>query len=357
MQSDSVLRRWYLSRQKECIYIICFLNQYNTLPADVVKYIIYLYTNTYWDNIKLLKAKYYGKEDAYVEEYNCTSHKLNIKFHETMEISGIRNGDRSVLAFPKSNLNKYVYKNLRTVTNLDTIRSYELQQSGCTLDRIYVQTFSSMRFIYGIHNESILPFSFCKNNEYLLENNADIHIQCFSKWNIIVVDEKISLLVDIYEIIDDDKISYCVDGILKKIESKNTVPYSVITQTQFTGEDFIYYYVLPCAYKLNFYCVINYIIINIPKGQPINFHLTLGEMYPNFSMIDAIIYNNQYIIPFTKYLNNFNYGINFSQINHQMLTIKFDKNINYDRNDCISVYAIGYNGVQTICNSTNIVFN
>lgn len=340
MQSDNVLRQWYKLRQKECIFIICFLNQYDILPADVVKYITYLYTDTYWDNIKRLKAKYYGKEDAYVEEYNCTSHKLNIKFRETMEISGTRNGGKCTLIFPKSNLAKYVYKNLRTVTNLDTVRSYELQQSGCTLDKIYVQAFPSVQFIYGIHNESILPFSFCKNNEYLIANDTDIHIHCFSKWNIAVIDEEITLLVDIYEIINGDEVEN-----------------SIITQTQFTGEEPILNYKLPGMYKLHFSCVINYIIIDISKGQPISFHLTLSEMYPNFSMSDAIFYNNQYIIPFTKSLNNINYGINFSTISNLMLTITFDRNINYGRDDGVGVYAIGYNGIQTNCNSTNVVFN
>lgn len=356
MESDSILRRWYLSRQKEYIFIICFLNYYDTLPADVVKYIIYLYTDTYWDNILRLKAKYYGTEDAYVEKYNHMSHKLNIKFHETMTISGTRNGDRCELVFPKSDLNKYVYKNLRTVTNFDTVRCYELQQSGCQLDKIYVKTFPSLQFIYDMPDKSILPFSFCKNNEYLIANDINTYIYCFSKWNIAVVYEEITLLVDIYEIIDDMEISYCVDGISRKIEPEKSESHSLITQTQFTGEDIIYNYTLPGTYRLNFNYVINYIIIDIPKGAPINFHLTLGEMYPNFSMLDACIYNNQYIIPFTKFLNNFNYGINFSTIRNQILTIQFDQNINYDRNDCIAVYAVGYNGIQTIRNSVNIVF-
>lgn len=337
MEKDSVLLRWYRLHEKEYIFIICFINQYDILPSDVVKYIIYLYADTHWDNILKLKEKYRGSEDEYVEKYINTSHKLNIRYSETIKFSGYGNFGYRTFIFPKSILSKYVYKNLRIIGDQNNIGYCRLERSGNDIDKIYKPSFSAMRFIYGI-NDEYLPFSFCKKNEYLIANDIDTKVICSIENNAIISEDDISLVVDIYEIIDNNDIN----------------GHSIITQNQFTGQEFIVNCILPRKYKLYFNYIINHIIITVSKGKIINFDLNLGSIYPILNMSNAIIYNNQYIIPFTKDINNFNYGINFSRPD-AMLTITFDKNYDYT-NEHLCIYAVGYNVINTLKNTTVLEF-
>lgn len=294
--------------------------------------------DVYWNEISTLKKIYYGEEDAYVEKHIDNQYRPNLKYYGTYSLDQINDTTAKALItnprlgityiFPKINLKKFVYKNLKLE---DKIEFCQLEQNGIPIDKIDGVIFPTLRLLYGITNNKIVPFSFCKENEFLLP----------SIWNtklIVYVNNKnINISVDIYEIIDDcERLSDMI-----------------ITQVQSTGKQTTH----RCN-RLCFVHLINYIIVYLSKGTLRRFLLQFNGCDIPISIADVTYYNGQYIIPLAKYLtNNAEYGINFSTIGSIFINFFYDTEYDFTDNDYLCVYGVNYNGIKINSIKSELVFN
>jgi hypothetical protein len=281
--------------------------------------------DVYWEEISKLKKIYYGKDDAYVEKHIDNQYRPKMKYYGTYALEQV---NTTTYVFPKINLEKFVYKNLK----LDgEIEFCQLEQNGTIIDKIDGVIFPTLRLLYGILDEKIVPFSFCKDAEFLLP----------SIWNTKLVictgETHINPSIDIYEIIDD------CEGLSDMI----------ITQVQSTGKQNISRH-----HRLCFLHLTNYIIVHVSKWTLSRFLLQFNGQDVPIVMDDVTYYNGQYIIPLTKHLaNDAVHGINFSNING--IHINFWPNDGYDfsDDDYLCVYGISYNGIKINSIKSELVFN
>jgi len=114
---------------------------------------------------------------------------------------------KSILVLPKLELSKFVYKNLRFMDTKwnDLVNSCEINYCGSRVDMIYDRVFKSSETNYGITDESVLPFSFCIDPEYLRED-LEVNINIVIVFNCglfdLIFQKEFHMLVDIYEIIE-----------------------------------------------------------------------------------------------------------------------------------------------------------
>lgn len=226
--------------------------------------------------------------------------------------------------FSKLNLNKYVYKNLRFSSNVDanTIEKCELIVGGSPIDTIYGITFETLRYLYKISDNSMLPFSFCKYNEYITQCIPEIDIHIYLGKNT----DNFNLSVDIYEICNPEYNPTkfrCSD---------------IITQLQLNKGK-----ILARELSLNFKHMVNYIIINVPNGKLKDFKLLFNGVKSNITITHMFKYDDNYIIPLTKSLDweyITTYGINFSRLD----TVTLSTDI-VGIADKVRVFAINYNEI------------
>lgn len=231
---------------------------------------------------------------------------------------------------PKLESDKLVYRFVRftSVAHNDLIHSCGLEYMGSLIDFAYKEIFTALRNIYGIKDNTMLPFAFCRDNKYFIPGRKkDINIYIGPMPDII---DNFTLSVDIYEMIEP---------------LKYDIP-NIIVQQQFTGFENL---AMCGKYKLNFNHIVNYIIIDAPKCTIERFILHIDNFDTDIDMKDIIYYNNQYIIPFTKSLDldNFDtFGVNFSGRNVMlMLWLKSDdENVFIDPGSRVGIFAVNYNG-------------
>lgn len=327
--ADDIIRSVYDKNKIECI--ICTLSHF--LPLDLVRYLSKIYADIYWGQIQILKEKYNREANGFFETYKDKSYKLNLKSYATMVSFVDRHREGlCTFTFPIPFISKYVYKNLR-IKSLDQsmVQYCELTCGGHKIETIYGQIFPTLRYMYGITNTNILPFSFCKKNEYLIGGNFDITLDCLidkqylMNENFSFYDYK--LVVDVYEIIDEDY---------------NPNPnINIFTQVQFMQSESPILY--PIEPKLK--NIINYIIVHLKEGKLIKFYLLINGVDIDANIIH---YGDQYIVPFAKFNE---YGINFSEIHSHKI------NIQSDCENTVSMYAISYNGLVTTPDYCGVSFS
>lgn len=283
----------------------------------------------YWEEISKLKKIYYGEEDAYVDKHINSQYRPKMKYYGTYHLKQINN---TTYIFPKINLEKFVYKNLKSNGEIE---SCQLEQNGKIIDNIDGVIFPTLRLLYGITDVNIIPFSFCKENEFLLP----------SIWNtklIIHTNNNINLSVDIYEIIDDcERLPV---GVL---------PDMIITQVQSNGKQTVHRH-----YRLCFLHLINFIIIYLPKGLISSFRLQFNGHDSPITILDTIYHNNQYIIPLAKYLTNDGvHGINFSSADNVYINLWFDAGEKLTDDDYLCIYGVSYNGIKINSIKSELAFN
>lgn len=357
MNHDNILRGFYLSHEKECIIVFCIFSHigdsvFDHFPKEVTKLILDKYINSYWEkywaNIGYLKEKYY--EEGIQEDYfkNFEKKKLNIEYHKTNIVSCCKCDitGKYIFTFPEPQLDNYVYKNLRLESLLhnNIISNCELRSSGGRIDKIDNFMFSPLRFIYEISDETILPFSFCKNNEYMVsKNNLNPKVIITLKPGIVI--EKFNslmfnLLVDTYQIND--------------INYDSSYHEEIITQAQYYGEQYISASVYNDykQYHLQFSKILNCIVIYSENNiLQIDSRLILDYGYVKTK--NMIHYDNKYIVPLIKCFDTDEIdGINLTRGKRIALKIR-----NGPQSDIIHVFAINYNVLGTSNGGIGLRYN
>lgn len=318
---------------------ICIHNNLNIFPIELIQLIINICTDTefHWRSIALWKEMLFSGalDNSLVKHKNNPTKKLITKFHSTVSINSTRIGNKYSFRFPKLHLNKYVYKNLRFSSILDSnaIEKCELIVGGSMIDTIYGITFKTLRYLYKICDNTVLPFSFCKDIEYIPQCIPEIDININLCKNI----DNVNLLVDIYEICNSE------------YNPTKFVCTDIITQHQLNKGK-----MSPKGLSVNFKYMVNYIIIHIPNGKLIDFKLLFNGTNSNITATHMFKYDGMYIIPFTKSLDQeyfTTYGINFSRLDSVTLTMDID-----GINNQVSVFAINYNEIRMGCYGYNLQY-
>lgn len=304
------------------------------------------------NEISKLQKTCHGTEDDYMEKHIITPYKPKMKYYGTFFLEQI---NENTYLFPKINLEprlatgdseKFVYKNLKSDTQIED--SCQLIQNGKIIDMIDGEIFSTLRLLYGISDNNILPFSFCKENNFLLPsiwntkliinankniNSEEVHTE--SECN----KSTFNISVDIYEIVEDcDKIS---DMVITQIQSLGAE--SISKMNQRIGR-----------YRLCFQHIMSHIIIHLPKGTINKFLIQINGMDLPITISNMKYHNDQYVITLT---NNITHGINFSNINHASINIWFGTDYEFIDNDYMCIYGISYNGIKINTIKPELVFN
>ena len=299
---------------------------YNDLRVYQVKIYINIYdimlenNDEYWQNIKKFKERYYGSQDEYFEKNYPNNNNTKLIYKETviLEPNGSC-GFNKQCSFPLSDLNtnKLVYKNLRVSSNKfdHTITRCHLECNGSTIDSVYGRTFKTLRYIYGIDDDTKLPFYFNMGNDFLPNTfNTAIYIRFGPEQSDICLDD-FTLSVDIYEI---DDVNF----------NEDTFTYNnAVVQCQYTGMESASKGTNALKFKTDFNHVMEYILVSIPDTKITDIILQLDGFDMHIPFEDLVCHDAHYIIPLTKSLNKEminEYGINFSRCNYCTISIKYD---------------------------------
>jgi hypothetical protein len=281
--------------------------------------------STYWENIKTFKEKYFGAQDEYFEknyQNNNNNTKLNYQKTVNIEANGSCGFNRICsFTFPTLDSNKLVYKNLRVSSNKfnNVIDRCELECNGSAIDKVYGRVLKTLRYIYNINDDTLIPFYFNIDNEYLPNNMSTIiYIRFGSECPDVCLDD-FSLSVDIYEI---DDINFSEDS----YTYNNTV-----VQCNYTGMESASRQTVALKFKTNFNHVMNYILVSVPDTTLTSISLQFDGYDMPIPISDIVCYDRHYIIPLTMSLNKelVNvYGINFSSCNTAIVSIKYNEIVN-----------------------------
>lgn len=201
------------------------------------------------------------------------------------------------------------------------VKSCSLHIGGRIIDTIYNE-FDVWRHIYNIDDKSIVPFHFCKKEEFLSILEKDeirIEVELYEHINF-------ELTIDLYEW-ENSKIEYQKNG--KYLYSDAHEYHMMLIETDNVEKKID---TLNFEEKIFFNHVVTHIILKFPQYEIENVIFDLdGELLkvPNEYLEK---YNDCYIIPLTESMDPDilkYYGINFGTINKQF--IKF--NIKNKSND------------------------
>ncbi len=302
-------------------------------------------TSDYWTNIEQLKSKYYGSEDEHFAKNYPNNNNKQVDFRETIviEASGtVRANGMPHYNFPPLPSNKFVYKNLRIKwDHMDNIEYCELECGGPRIDKIYGRVFKSLRYIYDINDEELVPFYFCKDSEYLPNsNNTRINFRFGDK----DCEYNLSVSVDVYEI-NDPEFNHDI-----------FVHNDVIQQCQFTGVE-----AMPAQFgkfKLDYNHVVNYILVSIPNSNILDLNLRLDDNNICIPIDNMLCYDGHYVIPLTTSLdkNNINkYGINLSRVDRPYLNVKLETFGDIDTR--VYIYAINNGAIGIRKNMVGLLYS
>lgn len=313
---------------------ICAFKHIDVFPTELLKYIIYMWKNTeiHWRLVALWKGFMPGSMDNHLKNHKINPvQKLITKFHSTININhhDITPLKRSYRFTSMAN-SKYVYKNLRfSSTDQSMIKNCELRIGDQLIDNVYGKTFPILRHLYKISDNTVIPFSFCRDNEYIMHtvfHKIDINIDFNFEYK-----NDLHLFVDIYEICDPD---YNPDFIYSDIMTYQ----QLIGKKNLARDEKI---------LINFDHIINYIIIDTLGEKLIDFKLLFNGIDTNIVISDIFRYDDMYIIPLNKSLNveYFDkYGINFSRIDFAELILDIDGKNNENN---VNIFAISYNEIRS----------
>lgn len=296
-----------------------------------------LENNEYWQNIQNYKEKYYGAQDEHFKNNYPKNNSVNLIYQKTiiLEAYGVVGENRRCnFSFPELVTNKLVYKNLKLNRNFDdVIHKCEISCNGSIIDHVWGRTFNTLRYLYNIEDATLIPFYFNMNNEHLPNNTlTQVNMQ-FLTGNL----DDFELSVDIFEIDDEN------------FDENNYIYDNIIVQCQYTGPEVACNGSSAGKYKLNFNHVMDYILLSIPDTNVTRVILQLdGYNAIDLSTENLICYDNHYIIPLTKSLNQDNintYGINFSRCDNTILCIWYDAITNASSN--VYIYGISHNAIKT----------
>lgn len=302
-------------------------------------------SDSYWTAVKELKAKYFKGIDEYLKgTYVGINNTEKVIFKETIQIDTmgvIRSGAVCKFPFPILPSNKFVYKNLRMNSNKfnTIIERCELECNGCVIDKIYGRAFNALKYVYSITDDTLFPFDFCRDGQYLPNNlTTYIYIRFIPEEFNMNMDD-FSLSVDIYEIDNPD------------FNLSNFAYNGIISTCEFTGIEHALRSCNSSKIKLNFNNIINYIMVSIPNAT-INRILLQTDGYTMCAIpiADMFCYDNHYIIPFTPELNAEHitiHGINFSSINTTIIMVDYEPyvddvaNPTYTNSPFVPIYIYG----------------
>ena len=229
-------------------------------------------------NVKEYKKNYFHETvDKYFQETNLNK-PMDMVYVNTYTLTPTFYNKYIRFAFPNFQSNKIVFKNLRLMDNKlnNLIDQCTFDVAGSHIDIIYGKVFDLLRYIYGITNESVLPFSFCRNNDYCPNmDNGSVVIQL--NQNIVPFD--FNLQVDVFEVNEPTNIN------------------NLLIQLQFSGEEDICSG--HCKYKINFNNQVCFLVMESDATID-RFKLQIdGWDFDNYNMENMIKYKNYYILPLT----------------------------------------------------------
>lgn len=296
---------------------------------DIVTDVKAVNSDSYFNNIRKLHKQFSPAKESYAILRSPKT--VNLEFHAG---GFIGSGRRVTFMFPKLESSKFVYCNLRLKDSKwnNVIRSCELELAGARADKVYGKVLKTLRYVYGIKDETVLPFSFCRDGEYLAVNKSDVRLNIeFDVYSDPIYGDDFELLVDVYSIENGPYF--------------NPVEFNrdrAITQLQFTGTEITSGREVE-KFKLDFNYLVNFLIVSFSNNRPEKIDLLFNGHDTNINLENMIQYDDHYIIPFTPSLdlNNFStYGIDFSKIDNPQLNIWLENKSNTCQ---VCIYAVNYN--------------
>lgn len=250
--------------QKKCGIVNKYLNHcYREPKYDYTKNLIY--NCSYWNYIKnhyhITKKEihnYYSKAKV-IKNPNI---KLNYVKTVTLEQTEYPNYKK--YDFPKHNdkLGQYVYKNLRFENSdyNELVDTCEIEVDGARLDKIYKKTFNVLRYIYKINDNTVLPFHFCTDDNWLIEGRSGNRIYIKSEA------PTIKLLIDIYEFTD-----FIVSRTDKRMSPLGFEDMNSQLNCCFNGTETTTLTICKC--RLDFSSIVTHLILEIPDTKKISIQI------------------------------------------------------------------------------------
>lgn len=292
------------------------------------------------EKITKWKEKYWGMQDELLaSEQFIENHRkyqdTKLKYVTTMELvpAGQVGYDRRVsLLTNHFDESKYVYKNFRISSSKfnKCINHIILDVGGSKHDKVYSNVFKVLRHIYGIEDETVVPFYFNTEGNYLpilTYFDTRFHLE-FTEEGDEDLDE-LGFYIDLYE-----REEPC--------EGKHPSLEYMIMQLLYTGEEQIKN--TDVLLRLHFHSVCTHLIFNIPNKKLSEFKLLLDKEDTGLTLEDAEVYDDHYIVSLTrslKFKDLVKSGINLSGQKSKM-SFKFDD----DKESVSRVYALGMNVIR-----------
>jgi hypothetical protein len=279
--------------------------------------------SNYFEEIEILKQKYNKTGDEYIGIDNI---ELSYNRTITLHLTGNPSPNRKCwVYFPNDLSNQMVCKNLRFNNKKwnECIEWCCFECQGYQLDKIYGRIFPTLRYIHNINDESTLPFSFCRDNDYIsypLYHTTRFYFEFNENF---LTDCRFELLIDVYD----------------KVNPYHEIKSQEIFQTQFTGED-------PAMdkngkYRFGFHSPISHLIFGYDNAKIEKLDVYLDGRKTVINLDNAIEYDNNYIVPLSK--SNCKDGINFSHLSNDIAHVIFSK---YQDDGLFYCYALSQNVVR-----------
>lgn len=323
---------FYSSHKKECIPLICILNGFDIFPLEVTRHIISMYINIYWTSIKKLHNKYYTPDNDKLIKYHNQKSK-NMTYYKTVTVD--TRGDNRNWTFPKLE-SGFVYKNLRFSDgkNNDDFLHKCVIAHGNKIEQIMESQFQILRYIYGITNPNILPFSFCKQNEYLESDSSDVYISIIVKNQYGNIKHAyFSLDMDIYKIND-----FHHNPFYTNIQIREITPIDTKVQITNNGNLLVNYDLCDSIYD---HYAVSHIILSFTENTIIDVNLLFNGINSGIKVNDLVYCDNKYIILLS---NSDVHGIYFFSKQKTNITLSVTGKRNKDNR--INAYLMYYNIVK-----------
>lgn len=312
-------------------------------------------SDRYFNNVQLLKEKFYGHEDEYINIGKYLHKESRLKLNKELRYVStlLFNSDNFIddkkfignkklrITLPKINPNKSTYKNLRCVSKLksmdDVIKMYELNVGGSTVDKLYGE-YDVWRHIYNMSDKSVVPFHFCNKDEFLpILSDHDITI-------FIEVNENINfdLMVDLYEW-DSEKYKIARE-------------YSIMT-TQY-NECYVNGVILKEILTFNHVCT--HIVLKFIGNEIEDISFNFDDEILHVPNICIEKYNDCYIIPLTKSMDADTlkkFGINFGSMKKSIINIKFKDPVNDPVNDIGTIFALNHQNIRIMSGKLGMAYS
>jgi hypothetical protein len=301
----------------------------------------------HFNRIKELRNVYYGRVDKDIDDFSNGiknavlwdkkndqyKNKENLKpiFIKTKIL--IFNGLRTTLSQLNIDNTYNIYKNLKC-TNINCIESIKLTIGGCRVDKIYTNIIDVLQHLYQIDDKTIIPFDFCKNNNFIKQpsyQEVGIIVEMKNGYSV----NDFNMTIDIHELNNLDKEFYINNNnhlsIISVTDNKNFQTFEKYAQI-----------------TLPFHLPTSYLILDCNKIKIKLLNIYFNDIDSGITLEDTYMYNEKYILPFTPSLNKINkYSINMARISETILHITFeDKNENENE--------IFQCNIQSVCHNVMI---